>query len=69
MDGCSACLRSLIKIVEDRAHHHSTKLEERHFQLMQRLLDWPTKFLPPVLNLIRIAVFHPSMSAKIVEGW
>lgn len=57
---------SLISIIQTKSSYHTSSISAAQFELMNDLLirRWPKEVLAPLVNTIRMAVFHPDVAQK-----
>eukprot|EP00475_Leptophrys_vorax_P025580 TRINITY_DN3580_c0_g1_i1.p1 TRINITY_DN3580_c0_g1~~TRINITY_DN3580_c0_g1_i1.p1 ORF type:complete len:485 (-),score=120.71 TRINITY_DN3580_c0_g1_i1:3168-4622(-) len=63
-----ALLHSLCSTLAKREEYLQSSISDDEFELVTKLLQWPQKSLPPVLNLVRGAVFHSSFAQLIIKS-
>ncbi|GJP80940.1 hypothetical protein CLOP_g11135 [Closterium sp. NIES-67] len=57
-------LDSLVSVLKDTSHYHSSSFAPHHYALISSLLSsWPSANLFPVLDLLRMMLLHPSAAA------
>ncbi|KAG7022424.1 Phospholipase A-2-activating protein [Cucurbita argyrosperma subsp. argyrosperma] len=65
-------LGTLVKILKDTSHYHSTKFTDADVALLLNLLrSWPCELLFPVIDTLRMTVLHPDgaiMLLKLVDS-
>jgi phospholipase A-2-activating protein len=57
-------LSGLLTLIKNTDNYHLTKITDVHFELLQKkLLLWPTEYLFPVIDVVRMMIMHPSTQA------
>lgn len=60
-------LDKLIKTIQDKGQYHNTTVSSNEMEVIAKLLTWPKDCIGPVVNLLRMAVFHPSVAKYYVD--
>jgi len=48
----------IIETLKDVTFYHSSKFTDQHYNVIEKLLNWPMKYLVPVLDLFRVLLTH-----------
>ncbi len=54
-------LNSLLAALKDTSKYHLNKLSEQHYEVLQtKLLKWPSEYMFPVVDIVRMVLMHPT---------
>ncbi|CEO99859.1 hypothetical protein PBRA_007593 [Plasmodiophora brassicae] len=68
-DADLATLSSLVDVVSERTSFHRSTITPAQIDLIDRMIEnWKPAHLPPLVNLLRMAVIHPSLHAWLTSA-
>eukprot|EP00455_Lapot_gusevi_P035615 TRINITY_DN3943_c0_g1_i1.p1 TRINITY_DN3943_c0_g1~~TRINITY_DN3943_c0_g1_i1.p1 ORF type:complete len:476 (-),score=140.38 TRINITY_DN3943_c0_g1_i1:161-1588(-) len=60
-------VHDLVALLDDQLRYHVSDITVDQYDALFKTLDWPEKFLPPVMNLVRVLPFHPGAAKFMVN--
>ncbi|XP_074299105.1 uncharacterized protein LOC141630133 [Silene latifolia] len=59
---------SVVKILKDTSHYHSSSFADVDVVLLFKLLNsWPLSMIFPVIDILRMIILHPDGAAKLLK--
>lgn len=55
-------LGNVFKVIGEKQHYHSSKLFKQDWDVLDKLLKWPEKYLFPILDMFRMFLCHSQAS-------
>jgi len=60
-------LASLFKTLSNTSRYHVTDFKDNEFRALKKALQWPSNFLFPVLDLLRLFIVHPEGTKRVLR--